>query len=465
MNDRKIFSLLEVTRSVQRTVADRYQTPVWIKAEMNKLNRYAQSGHCFPELLEKESGKVVALMKATLWNNDYERINARFLSVLHEPLKDGIQLLMLALISFDPVYGLSLRIIDIDPSFSLGELEREKQETISRLINEGIYQQNKSLTLALLPQRIAVISVESSKGYADYLKIIESNPWKYKFFNHLFPALLQGDQSAPSIIRQLKRIRKAQHHFDAVAIIRGGGSDVGLSSFNGYALAKEIALFPLPVFTGIGHSTNETVTELVAYRNAIAPTELGDFLLQAFHDFAFPLKEAQQVITTTSRRILRDEKSSLKNTVRVFKSVAKNQVQQNESDIQHLATALVREAKFIHRRHLNDTLQLENQLVIQAGKAIQTATGVLSETINDLQTGYHSSVEKEAEQLDTLQRTVSLMDPVNILKRGFSITTHNGKLITNASQLNRSDVLVTRLANGLVESRVEEIKINTNEER
>ena len=455
MTERRIFSLLEVTQSIQRTLTERYTSSFWIKAEMNKLNRYGRSGHCFPELVEKENGKIIAQLKATLWNNDYERINARFLSVLQEPIKDGIKILICAFISFDPSYGLSLRIIDIDPAFSLGELEREKQETISRLTNEEIYHRNQELELALLPQRIAVISVESSKGYSDYLKIINTNPWGYKFFNFLFPALLQGDKSATSIIRQLKRIRKAKAHFDAVAIIRGGGAEVGLTSYNNYELAREIALFPIPVITGIGHSTNQTVAELVAHRNAITPTELADFLIQEFHNFSVPIKEAEDSIATISKRILREEKVNVKNIVRVFKSVTKNQLQMNHSGLQKLSATIAQESKFTLRQ--NKKLIAETAIQIRKS-GLDVITGN-KESLNELVINFQKQVNalqiKKLSELNVMQRTVNLIDPVHTLRRGFSITRNNGKVITNPLMLSEGDKLITQLAEGEVYSNVE----------
>src|SRR5687767_10336036 len=142
ISDKKVFSLLEVTLSIQKTISDRYKNSFWVKAEMNKLNHYAHSGHCYPELVEKKDGKVIALIKSNLWKSDFEQINQNFMKVLKEPLKDGINILFCASISFDPSHGLSLRILDIDPSFSLGELEREKQETLERLKKEGIFNLN-----------------------------------------------------------------------------------------------------------------------------------------------------------------------------------------------------------------------------------------------------------------------------------------------------------------------------------
>src|SRR5579859_2699175 len=162
---------------------------------MNRLNLHPPSGHCYPEMVEKKDGRIIAEIKANLWRDDYQRINRLFLQVLKEPLKNGINILFSAKVTYDPVYGLSLRILDIDPAYSLGELEREKQEALDKLKAAGIYDANRLLPMPLLPKRIAIISVETSKGYSDFIRTIENNQWGYRFFYMLFPALLQGEKS------------------------------------------------------------------------------------------------------------------------------------------------------------------------------------------------------------------------------------------------------------------------------
>ena len=432
IHDKQVFSLLEVTLSIQKTIAERYQKSFWVKAEMNKLNLYSHSGHCYPELVEKADGKTIAQIKATLWKSDFLRINNNFLEVLKEPVKDGIKILFLASITFDPSHGLSLRIHDMDPSFSLGELEREKQQTISRLRQEGIYNQNKQLPLSQLPQRIAIVSVETSKGYSDYLKVLEHNPWGYKFFNFLFPALLQGDRSVASIMHQLQRIKKVCHHFDVVAIVRGGGGDVGLSSYNHYELAREICLFPIPVFTGIGHSTNETVAEMISFRNAITPTALADFLLQQFHNFSVPVKDAEVKIIDKAKRLLQEEKQKFQNSIRYFRAITQYQLERSKGEVDLLRGSLQVQSRFMMRRERSSCLEKMNQL---------------KKTTSNLLDNFDRS-------LANMDKQVSMLDPINILKRGFSITTIDGKTVKSYQEIKTGDVITTTLADGQVISEV-----------
>lgn len=454
LKDRKVYSLIEVTLSIQKTIADRYKSSFWVKAEMNKLNHYSHSGHCYPDLVEKSDGKVIAQMRANLWKSDFERIDRNFLKVLKEPLKDGIKILFCATISFDPSHGLSLRIIDIDPGFSLGELEREKMETLERLMKEGIFQSNKLLKLPLLPQRIAVISVETSKGYSDFLKVIERNPWHYKFFLFLFPSLLQGERSVHSICSQLKQIRKVIKHFDAVAIIRGGGGDVGLSSYNNYLLASEIARFPIPVLTGIGHSTNETVAEMVSFKNAITPTELADFLIQKFHDFSEPLRKGESVIVDRAQRILSDEKAIFSNLVKHFRSAAKMSLTSSNTDVNKCANSVLQHSRFLVKSKtemlmwsIRNLMKSTHSLLNDKGREFD---GLIRETKKIAAKRLH----EKHEALRHVEKHVNSMDPVNILKRGFSITMLSGKVVTSCTAVNEGDTITTVLVDGNVESKV-----------
>ena len=414
--ERKIFSLAEVTRSISKTIADRYKSNYWIKAEMNKLNFYSHSGHCYPDLVEKKNGKVIAEMRATLWGDDYRRIQSNFLKILKEPLKDGINILFCGNISFDPVYGISLRIIDIDPSFTLGDLEREKLETIARLKEEDLFSTGKRLPFPLLPQRIAVISVETSKGYADFLNMIDHNPWNYSFFHLLFPALLQGEKAIDSIISQLQRIAIVKHHFDIVVIVRGGGGDVGLSCYNNYNLAREIATFPIPVLTGIGHSTNETVAEMIAFRNAITPTALAGILIQRFHEFAQPVERSRELIVNRTNRYLLQEKNKLFDTIKRVKSGSGSLIMN-------------------HRYPLN-------QLLIQMKSAIKT------------------QVAENMALLSNMEHKTFAMNPVNVMKRGYSITLVDGKLLTDVNEARAGGSITTLVANGKVMSEVKSIEEN-----
>jgi len=500
--DKRIFSLAEVSRSIQKTIAERYQSLYWIKAELNKLNYYAHSGHCYPDLLEKKEGKVIAEMRAILWKSDYQRINRRFLDTLQEPLKDGIHVLLQASIQYDPVYGLSLHIADIDPAYSLGELEREKQASIATLKAQGLFDTNKKLAFPLLPKRIALISVETSKGLADFLKIVDGNPYGYRFEHELFPALLQGDKAVASIIMQLHRIRQQWSQFDVVAIVRGGGGDVGLSAYNHLDLASAIAQFPLPVITGIGHSTNETVSEMVAYKNAITPSELADFLIQHFHNFARPVDRAKQILQEKGRQLLANQKAALEANVRYFRLGSRGLLSSHIHQVHRLSTQLIQQGKHLIAQQSSNLKRKEQDVLLEARRGLFQAKDQVNYCIQQLfrenrhfnrffkqnlvqlQQQLHQGIKvqkaKQENQLEQHQqkltitctqyvvqhqqklhiqeRQLILLDPKQILKRGYSITLLNGKAITNAGILKTGEKLKTILAFGEVESAITFVK-------
>ncbi len=450
--DKTVFSLLEVMKSIQNMVATHYSNAYWIKAEMNKLNFYSHSGHCYPELVEKENGKIIAQIRATLWKDDYFRINTIFLNTVKEPLKDGIKILFCARISFDPVYGLTLRIIDIDSSYSLGDLEKEKAETIAQLRKEMLFNANKVVPMARVPQRIAIISVETSKGYSDFMNILDHNPWNYKFFTMLFPALLQGEKAVDAIVGQLTRILQVASHFDVVAIVRGGGGDVGLSCYNNLQLAKAIALFPLPIITGIGHSTNETVAEMIAYKNAITPTELADFLLQQFHNFSVPVANAQLSIIRSSKSILDYQNIRFEKTLAQFKADSRNFINKNKHLLSNKIQSIQQQTSFLLQRQRELQIQSKLTLTKAAINTLESQRQNIALKTEQLSRQSTSALNNCSSRLQNLTQLIHILDPKNILKRGFSITLHQGKAIKSAENITPGTTLTTILANGTIMS-------------
>jgi len=432
-NHPRIFTLLEITKSIQSAFQKWYPGTFWIVAEMNKLNYYPHSGHCYPDLVERVDGKIAAQIRANIWADDYNRINREFRRVIQEPLKDGINILFQAKVSFHPLYGLSLHISHIDPSYTLGDLEREKKETIQQLKSEGFFDLNKSHRMAQLPQRIAVISVETSKGFADFSAIIDKNPNGYCFFIMLFPALLQGDQAADSILAQFNRIRKAAGHFDAVAIIRGGGGDVGLSVYNQYRLAVETARFPIPVLTGIGHSTNETVTEMVAWKNFITPTDLANFLIQQFHEFAGPVMQAEKSLKEWTPDFLGSKNLEFTTQIDNLRSNVRNLTRQYSHSLVSITGKVSGTVQLLHaKEQLRITFE-GKRLVKYSGLYVRNKImgyESLKKRLNPLSMSF---LNGKQEQTLAMEKQVRLLHPENILRRGFSITRQNGKVITDAA--------------------------------
>lgn len=455
----KIFTLKQVVNSIRKTIEDRYHQTYWVKAEMHKLNRFP-SGHCFPELLQKEDGKIVAQISGSIWKHNFDRINQRFVQVVKEPLKEDTTLLMNVKVTFHETYGLSLQILDIDPNYALGELQRERQETLKRLQKEGLLNLNQRLSFPLLPKRVAVISAESSKGLSDFMQILDRNEWGYTFFTMLFQSYLQGDLAANSIISQLQRIERVKEHFDVVVIVRGGGGEVGLSCYNNYELCKAITQFPLPILTGIGHSTNLTVAEMVAFRNAITPTELADFLLQGFHNFAQPVEKAGDRLISSAQRILATTKSALAINTAGFKHGTKQYISSERFQLSSLSKAIQTETNKQLALSKSKIMQCHQQLKSGIQTTISHRSIELKNSRSKLPISSKTIFVQAKSRLDHLTQVVRLTDPINVLKRGYSITTMNGKTISEINRVKPGDLIQTKTATFTLESHV----VNTTDE-
>lgn len=461
-DSRQIFTLQQVAGSIKKTIEARYQQLYWVKAEMHKVNRYP-SGHAFPELVQKEGDKIVAQMTGTIWNHNFDRINKLFIHVVKEPLKEGTLLLMQVKVSFSEIFGLSLQIMDIDPSYSLGELQRERDETLKRLQKEGLLNANQLLNFPILPQRIALISADSSKGYSDFIKVIEQNPWGYKFFTMLFPAYLQGDVAVSSIIDQLNQIKKVLSHFDIVVIVRGGGGEVGMTCYNNFELCKEIASFPIPVLTGIGHSTNLTVAEMISFRNAITPTELGEFLIQAFHEFSVPVQDARKTIRSQALQILENAKVEFNTEIKHFRNASNLFLNRSGQELQNASFVLQGQAKTNIVKNREIVSAYGDKLKVNGNRLIRDQFVHVDQLKDVLITSSKRKVELMQRELANATGMIRLLDPSNVLKRGYSITTVSGKTIKPGMELRQGTIIETQTFEYNLISEIQ--KIEENEQR
>ena len=451
-NDKPIFTLSEICNSLKSVISKTYNQTYYIQAEVIKLNHYPQTGHCFPELAEKENGQITAQMRGIIWAGNYRIINERFSSIVGEPLKDGISILCLATIEFSPQYGLSLYIQDIEPSFTLGEMAKNKKEVIDRLKKENVFDENKKKQLPLVPKRIAVISVQTSKGYNDFIVTLENNNWSYRFETTLFPAVLQGERAIMTITDQLSQIERQLDLFDCVVIIRGGGGDVGLSCYDNYELARRVATFPLPVISGIGHSTNETVTELVAFANKITPTEVAYFLIQQFHDFALKVQDLQDRCLDYVNRTCTAHHQLLEKYSRVLKVMGSQSIMRQNDKIDSFSKQLKLLSKQAIERQHEKLVTSSRQLKLLSKQLVDIQKD--NYEINKKQLLFLSQnlIEKQKEKLSVLEKQIVLLHPENVLKRGFSITYFNGHAVTDAAELAEKQIITTKLYKGEIES-------------
>ena len=276
-----VLSLTELNRNIKQALRDALPETYWVRAETSEVRVNSYSGHCYLEFIEKDerTGQVAARARGTIWAQQYAVIRPYFEEETGRPFTSGLKVLVRVAVDFHELYGLSLTVHDIDPSFTVGDLVRRRKEIIRQLQADGVFDLNRSLPFSPRPQRIAVISSATAAGYEDFTDQLLGNEYGFPFYVRLYPALMQGERTEASIIAALDRIYAVREAFDVVVIIRGGGSTADLSSFDSYALAANCAQFPLPIITGIGHERDDTVVDLVAHTRLKTPTAVAAFLI------------------------------------------------------------------------------------------------------------------------------------------------------------------------------------------
>jgi exodeoxyribonuclease VII large subunit len=408
-NNRKPFSLFELNNLIKEAINYALPGSYWVIAEIadTKLN---QRGHCYLELVEKEDNKAIAQVKANIWAYEYRKLSLKFQAATNEALKPGMKVLFLVAVTFHEVYGLSLNVKDIDPSYTMGEMALKKREVIERLTKEGLIALNKGLTLPAVPQRIAVISSPTAAGYGDFFDHLDNNPYGYKFMHVLFPALMQGAEAGESIISALGKVRQEREFFDVLVLIRGGGSVIDLNCFDSYEIASQVAKFPLPVITGIGHEKDDTVVDMAAHTKMKTPTAVAEFLVSGLRSFEENITDIQNRVVKLTERLIRDRS--------------------------HTLITLAQKLNYI-------SLQLT-----------LSSAGKIERMEKDLRDQIRLFMQKTSAGLDNLAKVIKLLDPVNVLRRGYSITHHRGEILRDASFLHHGDYIDTTLFNGVIKSRV-----------
>lgn len=456
---RKIFALSQLAESLRVQIDRTFSGSYWITAEISKLNHYPQSGHCYPQLVEKKSGQIVADFRAFILNSRFREINAKFAAATGQTLTDGMQMLCRCKVSFHAVYGLSLNIVDVEPSYTLGEMARMRQEALEKLKKEGIFSQNKSLALPMLIRRLAVISVETSKGYHDFTDILAKSAYPDATKIRLFPALLQGDAAVGSIVSALEKIKKVAGQFDAVTIIRGGGGEVGLDCYDNYEMGRAVCTFPLPVITGIGHATNLTVVEQVAHKNLITPTDLARFITDGFTRFGNRIESAIRSLSIFRKGSLQVQIANMRQFDFVLQKAIKSRQIKEKSALLNISRKGVTAAQAAMREaQKNLRIRYPQQLADVVHQQIRTRSNQVNNQKSALGHLTKATIKSRSHLVQILSEKVKLLDPANTLKRGYSLTLSGGKIVRNADDLQPGDQLETIFAKGRAESTVKKTR-------
>lgn len=403
---------------------------VWVTAELSDVA--VRGGHCYMELLQKDpaSGATVAKARGAIWANQFVRIRSDFYAATGQDFCTGLKVMVRASVSMHPVYGMSLVINAVNPDYTMGDLLRRRNEMLARLKQEGILDLNRSLEFTEPTLRIAIISAEGAAGYGDFMNQIAGNPLHLRFSTRLFPAVMQGDKAAPTIISALEMIAMQQDDWDCVVIIRGGGATSDLLCFEDYNLAAHVAQFPLPVIVGIGHERDITILDYVACVRVKTPTAAAEWLISRGKASIDRLDLLGQQIANIAREHL---------------SGCKEQLGLMEGRMPTLATSMIERAKAKIERHSLALQQIASSHIAPRMAALDT----IESSLNVLTA---TAIQKRSARLDALAQMLDALSPQATLRRGYSITRVDGRIVTKASDILSGSVMTTTLADGEITS-------------
>lgn len=436
-NGNNAITLREFNNRIKRLLNNPAVCNCWICADLSDVN--VRGGHCYLELLEKDerTGATVAKMRGIIWANRFAYLRQKFLQVTGQDLRSGMKVMLEVSVNYHEQYGISLIITDIDPSYTLGDMERLRREILARLKADGIIDMNKQLDFPAVPQRIAIVSAAGAAGYGDFMNQLHNNAYGLQFYTCLFPAVMQGKETVASVTAALDRINRHIDLFDCVVIIRGGGSTSDLNSFDDYNLAANVAQFPLPVVVGIGHERDVTILDYVACRRVKTPTAAAELLIGCGVEALAHIDELRETIVSIAREYITEAQLQMQYLTSTIPLVAGNIVERNRTRLQHIM-----------------------QIVpLTAQSRIAQGNERLQFFLKQMQQASAQTIMREKMRLTAIYEKVQILSPQNTLRRGYSLTTVNGHAVTDASQLAAGDTITTRLANGTVISTINKLSL------
>ena len=420
-------TLQEFNNRIKRLLADPSVMNCWVVAETTDV-RINQ--HCYLQLLEKnpKTGATVAKIKAIIWGSQFRFLNARFKQVTGRDIGNDMKIMVCLSVNYSPQYGLTVVINDINPEFTLGDMERQRQEILNRLTQEGIIGQNKTVPVPPVLQRIAIVSAAGAAGYGDFMKQLTDNKYGVCFYPCLFQATMQGVKTVPTVLAALDKVEQNQHLFDCVVIIRGGGGTEELNSFDNYDLARRVATLPLPVIVGIGHERDITVLDYVAGIRVKTPTAAAEhIILQAANALAHIGDLSNQVVSIARDYIAR----------------AKEQLSYYAGNLPIMAQRIID----------TNTLRLQNfiqNIPLHVQRRIEGENAQLARQKDAIKNAVAQAKMKETMRLEALGDKIELLSPRKVMARGYTLTTCEGKIMTDAAQLEAGKLVTIHFRDGKV---------------
>jgi exodeoxyribonuclease VII large subunit len=448
-------SLTELQLIIKDSLYMSFPDMYWVIAEISELKENS-AGHCYLELIEKQTDdkNVKARAKAIIWSSRYRFLKSYFENTSGEQIREGMKVLVKVRIEYHELYGLSLLISDIDPAFTIGEMALRRQQIIKRLEEEGILNMNKEVPFPLLPQRIAIISSVTAAGYSDFINQLSGNSYGYVYYTALFESPMQGIETEGGIIKAFERIAEKTDLFDVVVIIRGGGSQTDLSWFDNYNIAYYITQFPLPVITGIGHDKDMSVTDLVSSSALKTPTAVADFLIDR-------AAEAENHILAMFSSIRDQTENIIKNRLALL-DIIKNKlvplvsytVTEKRKRLSEKIFELITLGKeFTHKAALSQANQ-NSRLLSSTRTKLDLSKSDLERSCKNLKNISKNYLDLYFGRVNFLENTISILNPENVLKRGYTITSVNGKILKVKQNLKADEIIDTQFSDGTIKSKI-----------
>ena len=452
--------LSELNRAIRSLVKKEFPDQIWVMADISEMKTNV-SGHAYLELVEKDpkTEKIIARARATIWAFTLRMLKPYFESTTGYLLEAGIKILVKVSVEFHEVYGFSLNITDIDPTYTLGDIEKKRQEIIARLEKEGVFKMNKETFLPVVPQKIAVISSNTAAGYEDFINQLTNNEYGYVFYPVLFPAVMQGDKTEESILQAMDRVFSHEDFFDAVAIIRGGGSKSDLAAFDNYNISYHVTQFPIPVLTGIGHEQDETITDMVAHTRLKTPTAVAEFLIGKAESFESELIVNKNQLFKTVTALLSGYNSRVRLLSQQLSGSTQQVIQKEKDQMVYITERFASSAPRLIQDQRRSVLNLLNNLKSETSNSARIQSIRHANLKQKFVTSYNNYRNTKIQYLSLLKQRIHDMDPGRILERGYSITLHAGKALKDITAIREGDELETRIISGTVSSRVTKTRL------
>lgn len=427
---------------------------VWVTAELSDVR--TSGGHCYLELVEKNSsGNTVAKIRANIWSSTYRVLSHKFYAATGSYITSGIKVMLRGSVTHHNVYGVAFNVTDIDPTYTLGDMERKRREILEQLKKDGLLERNSRTYMPMNPQRVAVISAAGAAGYGDFCNQLDANSAGYKFYTHLFPAVMQGERTETSVIGALEMVMMTVDLWDCVVIIRGGGATTDLNGFDSLEIGRAIALCPIPVITGIGHERDTTVPDYVAYKSCKTPTAVAEYLLETLRTADTTATNLVRAIMQYSTQRLRGEWERLSAAASMVPAQAQASLRQASLRFSTLLEAIP--------RAVSSRLALASQRLDYLGSAAASAssarTAMERSRLDTFPTALTRAAEvaiaRQNERLSHISSLITVLSPQATLRRGYSITRVDGKAVTSAADLKSGTRITTVFADGSVSSTVD----------